>query len=602
MTRSGGVDRLSICGCVVGALAIATPTALLAQTDTSSSLSRIRTGPSAKPPLLPAFPMPVSPADGIVPADPGATQPVPASGAGRITHVRISAEGNGRTAIPPNEWSPPPGADDDFGLKHRHGEPLDLAWVQSQFDQHLGPDGIRPSAAVALVQLINRAFITAGFVNSGLLVSRQADAATGVLDLQLIFGRLVSAEGSPQRVSVEWGPSGASGLSGGYIRKRFPSSRHRPLNALMLEQDFRLLAEDPMIRSVSAALRPGRQPGEATLQLIVHPAERLDVYIGAANDRSPSVGGQHVLVGGYFRSALSSGDFLTAEAGLTEGVKDAEIGYATPFLSPAHFLSFRAAFNNAAVIDEPLLPLDIRARDRNAELGLSHQLRRRPLMATSTPGRWSSSQTLTTGISLFYRKQKSFLLGEPFSFAPGSVNGRTEYKAGRMTADFVQRNVDHVIAVSLSGTVGLGGTQSEIESVPNPSDHFVAALGQLNLAKRLGAGFELRARIVGQYSGGILYSGERLSIGGATSVRGYRESLYLVDRGLIGSVELAYPFSLSRPRAGGEIDLGAFTASIFADGATFKNATAPQPDRTFISSVGGSLAWAPSDALSAIGS
>jgi hemolysin activation/secretion protein len=167
-------------------------------------------------------------------------------------------------------------------------------------------------------------------------------------------------------------------------------------------------------------------------------------------------------------------------------------------------------------------------------------------------------------------------------------------------ADYVRRNVDHVVAISLTGTLGLGGTQSDIPFVPNPSDHFTAVLGQLNLAKRLGGGFELRSRLVGQYSAGTLYSGERLSIGGASSVRGYRESFYLVDRGLIGTAELAYAFSLAGRPASRDLDWGAFTVSLFTDAALFRNATEPQLTRKFISSIGASLSWTPTQAFTAI--
>ena len=559
-----------------------------------------RTGPNAEPQPLPSFAEP--PPSSLLPnvdSEPTAQTRIDAT---HIVGIEISAEGDGASAIPPPEWSPSAATGGRNLLEYRSGQPLDEQWVRSQFERQLGSDGMRASTAVALVQAINRAFLTAGFVNSGVLVSGAGDAAPGRLQLRLIYGRLVASEGAVEPVRVEWGSSGASGLSANYVQAQFPSARRQPLNALELERDFRLLSEDPRIRSVNAALVPGARPGEASLQLVVRPAERVDVYTGAANDRSPSVGGERIFIGGIVRNLLASGDTLSADGGLTRGVKDAQISYETPFMSPSYLLSLRAGFNNAAVIDQQLLPLDIEARDRNLEVGLSHRVMRRPLMTGSVLGEWSSSEALNAGLSLFYRKQRSFLLGEPFSFSPGAVNGRTEYKAARLIADYVRRNVDYVVALSVTGTVGLGGTQSDIASVPNPKDNFVAALAQLNVAKRIGAGLELRGRLTGQYSGGTLYSGERLSIGGAGSVRGYRESLYLVDRGIVGSVELAYSFSLSGRNGRAGADIGAFTASIFTDAAAFKNAAAPQPDRTTISSVGVSLAWTPSSALSAIAS
>ena len=83
-------------------------------------------------------------------------------------------------------------------------------------------------------------------------------------------------------------------------------------------------------------------------------------------------------------------------------------------------------------------------------------------------------------------------------------------------------------------------------------------------------------------------------------MRGYRETLALVDTGAVGSIEFAQPFSLSRSgRDARGTDWGAFTLSAFADGALLKNRRAPQPVPDRLGSVGASLAWVPSEAISA---
>jgi hemolysin activation/secretion protein len=67
-----------------------------------------------------------------------------------------------------------------------------------------------------------------------------------------------------------------------------PAASNQPLSAIAIERDFRLLAEDPAIRTVNADLRPGARPGEASLLLTVTPQDRFDIYLSAANSRSPS--------------------------------------------------------------------------------------------------------------------------------------------------------------------------------------------------------------------------------------------------------------------------------------------------------------------------
>lgn len=147
--------------------------------------------------------------------------------------------------------------------------------------------------------------------------------------------------------------------------------------------------------------------------------------------------------------------------------------------------------------------------------------------------------------------------------------------------------------------MGLDGTRSDVPGIPNPNQHFVGLLGQLNVAQRIGRGFELRGRVTGQYSRGTLYSGLRLAVGGINSVRGYRESLFLVDRGAIGTIELARAFDLSGDQRPSSFNWGGFTASLFADAAIFRNAEPPQAEEKTIGSVGASLAWTPSSAIRA---
>jgi hemolysin activation/secretion protein len=556
--------------------------------------SQERTGPQAAPPQRPPY---AQPAPGLIAPPPPAAPAAPAVGGRPITEVRVASDGPHGAAMPPKGWRPPDAGGADLKLEHAPGQALDEAWVRRQFELNGLPGG-GVGRALALVQLVNRAYLSAGFINSGLVVRPQP--APDVLDLRVVYGGLTApAEGVPP-ISVAWNGGHAKGLTADYVRDRLPSTRQRPLNAQALERDFRLLAEDPAIRTVNADLRPGSRPGEASLGVSVYPQDRFDLYVTAANDRSPSVGGERASVGGSIRNAVWAGDVLSAEGGITDGVEDAAASYAVPFLSPRNTLSIHGGFDDAAVVDSGLRPLDITAKERFVEGGLSRKLIDAPLLPSARAGRWSSARTLTVGGLIAWRQSTSTLLGERFSFAPGAVNGRSEYTALRLVGDYVVRNVDQVFAISLTGTVGLDGTRTDIPGLENPSQHFVAALAQVNYARRLDShGLELRARLSGQWADGVLYSGERFSAGGETTVRGYRETLLLTDEGVIGSIEIARPISLSgRQGAGKAFDWGAFTLAGFVDGALVRNKTDPQPDHR-IYSVGGSLTWTPAEALSA---
>ena len=550
-----------------------------------------RTGPDAAAPPLPAYATPPSPVPAARPVAPS----LPVSGAMvRFTDVLVSAEGAG-LARPQSAWQPQP--DPVLGLALERPGPagFDAAWVRSQFaaNRLVGTD-ITLDRVTALIQSINLAFAANGFVNSGVLIAPEAATTDAILRLVLVHGRLV---GQPV---VRWGASGARGMSARYVTARMRDATAVLLDATAIERSFRLLAEDPAIATIKADLIPGARPGEASLALIVDPVRRADIYASYANSRSPAIGGTRAGVGGYLRNVFAAGDMLSIDAGLTASRPDVAASYETPLLTPGLSLSLRASHNEASVVDRPLLPLDIRARDTGFEGGFAYRVIAEPLTPRG-PGVWRSARSLSLGLRVGHRRTETFLLGQTFSFSPGSVDGRSRLTVLRATADFVERGIATVTALSLTLTQGLSGTRSTIPGVASPDPGFRAAFAQLSHARRLiPGGLELRVRLSGQIADGLLYSSERLSVGGENSVRGYRETLALVDGGAIGSLELAQPFSLSRSgRDAKGTDWGAFSVSAFTDGAILRNRRAPQPVPRAIASVGVSLAWTPSDAITA---
>ncbi|HYD46234.1 MAG TPA: ShlB/FhaC/HecB family hemolysin secretion/activation protein [Phenylobacterium sp.] len=566
-----------------------------ARADQASQPPAPRTGPAAAGPALPDYPQAPRP----LLAPPAAAPALPqAAGTVLLTDVHVRVEPADGAAAPTADWRPVADPATGLALRLDPAERFDAAWVRRQFAEN-GLIGARVpmDRVVALVQLINLAFARNGYLNSGVLVAPQASPDGGVLELRLVLGGLRPQPGEADGLVVAWGPGGRAGLTEGYVRRRMPAAEAVPLNALALERDFRLLAADPAIRTVNADLRPGERPGEAQLLLTVQPQRRYDLYASFANDRSPAVGGERAAVGGSFRNLLVPGDLISAEVGVTSDRGDVVASYETPFLRPDLTLRVRGGHNEAAVVDSVLRPLDISSKDWSLEGGLDYTLVDRPLTPVAN-GAPIPARTLTVGVRAAHRESRTYLLGEPFSFSPGFVNGRSEYTAARLTADWVERGVDRVWAVSLTGTLGLDGTRSDVVGVPSPSENFKVVLAQLSYARRLTeGGLELRGRLAGQWSDGVLYSGERFSVGGEDTVRGYRENLLLADQGALASLELALPLAFGEARAR-DFDWSAFTVSAFAEGATVKNHDgATQPAVRSLASVGVGLTWTPSEAI-----
>lgn len=599
--RKSNIVRLSALTALAAALA-----ANAAHAQDRGEPLRDRTGPGAGAPATPDYAVP-SPPLAPPPAEP-ATQPQPGDDSRGVILRDVTVSGGAGLALPQPGWVPESDPVAGLALAAPGGTGFDTGWVKAQFARNslIGPR-VPVDRLTGLIQLINLAFARNGFINSGVRIAQSQLADGGTLELELIHGRLVAADGRPA-VEVIWSERGRQGLSTAYIARRMTAAEQVPLNALEVERAFRALAENPAIATVRADLRPGLRPGEASLALTIDPAERFDFYAGFANSRAPAVGGERYAVGGSVRNALASGDVLSGEVGFTAGQPDVSASYQAPLFGPMTQLVLRGGYNLASVVDRPLLPLDISARDWSIEGGLNRVLVSSPLMPKSGGG-WKAARSLSIGMRVAHRESTTFLLGEPFSFAPGAVNGRTHYTALRLLADWVMRSTGSVTAASLTATFGLDGSRvvptnpvdaaAVLQRVPRTD--FKAVLLQASHARRLTKqGLELRLRLTGQWSDGLLYSGERVAAGGEFTVRGYRETLALVDRAAIGSVELNQPFDLSgRGRRPGGFNPGAFGIAVFADGAVLGNARFQQPNPRELASVGVGLEWVPSDAITA---
>ena len=329
------------------------------------------------------------------------------------------------------------------------------------------------------------------------------------------------------------------------------------------------------------------------------PAPRLDLYLNAANSRSPSVGGERIGAGGSFRNAVFDGDIVSAEYGQTEGLYDAFVAYSMPLLNPRVTLDLRAEVNEADVIDPALQTLDIRSESQSADVGLGFKLVQRPIMPREDGKGFRSARTVQLGLRASRKESQTFLLGMPFSFSPGSVDGKAEITAARLTADWIERSERSVYAASLTVSQGLEGSGTDIPGVIAPDDNFTSALLQLSHARALPFDFQLNLRLAGQVASGTLYSAERFSVGGDATVRGYRENLLLADSGFIARAEISHAINLGGDPDPSRFNWGAFRLGIFGDHGSVRNLKGSNADPAVISSAGANLEWAPSRAVSA---
>lgn len=366
---------------------------------------------------------------------------------------------------------------------------------------------------------LTRLYVDRGFINSGAILKPGQNIIDGVVTYTIEEGRL-------NRIEV----TGNERLAASYIEKRLWPDPEKPFNTNELQDRFQMLLQDPMIKRMDGRIRPGTSPGEAILDLNATRSKPYGLSIAADNHRPPSTGAERLVASGYLRNLTGWGDLLDASFGISEGADETSVGFAIPLNSYDTLFSARYSRNNNSVIEEPLEDVDIESESENADISISHPLFR------------DVRSRLDTGVSLGVRESKTFLLGRLFSFSPGVESGACQVSAVRMVLSYVHRESNRALALRSTVSLGMDIFGSTLHSEDLPDSRYLTWLGQAQFAQRLGENFgQLHFRGDIQLSSDRLLPPEQFAVGGATTVRGYRENTLVRDNGCVLSLEWRYP-------------------------------------------------------------
>jgi len=366
---------------------------------------------------------------------------------------------------------------------------------------------------------LTRHYVDNGYVNSGAVLKPDQQVDDGVATYLIQEGRL-------KDVAV----SGNGRLRPNYIRKRIWPDPDQPFNTEALQERFQMLLQDPLIDRMDGRIRPGHTPGEAFLDLDVTRAKPYALSLTGDNHRPPSTGAERVTAAGTLWNLTGFGDRLDAFFGISEGADEASVGYAIPLTAKDTRLSLYYGWSENAVIEEPLASVDIESESQTGELKLEH-----PLLN-------SLRRRLDLSLTLSIRKSETYLLGEPFSFTHGAEDGESRVTALRFIQSFVDRTPSTALALRSTLSLGVDLFGPTIHGKGRQDSQFLTWLGQVQYAHRLGDRWG-QAIFRGdlQISDDELLSLERFAVGGAGTVRGYRENELVRDNGYSLSVEWRYP-------------------------------------------------------------
>ncbi len=361
-------------------------------------------------------------------------------------------------------------------------------------------------------------YIEHGYPNSGAVIEANQDIGDGIVTFLIHEGRLIAME-------IE----GNGWLRKGYLRNRLWPDPQRPFKLADLQDRFQMLLHDPLIRRMNGSIRPGPDPSQAILDLEVIRANPFSFSIGADNHRPPSTGAERLSMNAGVRNLTGLGDALNLDLGYSRGADELALGYVLPLSARDTRLTFAYAQSENSVLEEPLDKLHIDSEFSSVDVGLIH-----PLINTLY-------RTFELGASFSRRKVETFLDGESFPFnPPAEDDGQSMVSVLRLSQELVNRGERQALALRSTLNFGLKAFNATSHD-DAPDGQFFGWLGQMQYSRYLPAGGRLILRGDLQLANDEMVPLERIAIGGARTVRGYRENELVRDNGYAVSLELRAP-------------------------------------------------------------
>ncbi len=380
--------------------------------------------------------------------------------------------------------------------------------------------------------------ITKIYVDGGYITSRATIAVetipSGKLRIDVTEGRLADIQ-----------ITGNQRLFTSYIRERLKLGAKTPLNSNALEDQLRLLKAVPYLENVEASLRPGDKPGESILVVRVQEDKQPFVMsFGVDNYVPPSIATQRGYVSLGYQNLSGIGDEIfgsyTVGLNFTDWVRAALNEYNFTYRAPINpmdgTVQARVLVTNNRITDENFEALNISGESQLYEFSFRQPIIRsvRQELALSTGFTWQRSQTFT------------FAGPTPFGFGP-DAKGFSTTSVLKFGADYIYRDATGAWLALGQFNLGLpifNATQNTDGPIPGkiiPDGRFFSFQGQGQRVQNLGNDFLLIVRGDVQLAATPLLAQQQFVIGGAQSVRGYRQNARAGDNGFRISLESRVP-------------------------------------------------------------
>ena len=360
-----------------------------------------------------------------------------------------------------------------------------------------------------LLKTITQRYIDRGYVTSRAYLPQQ-DLSDGELDVLVVEGRLEGVDSSAIASERE-------------LAMAFPGTPGEPLDLRELEQLVDQLNRLPS-RPAQLELLPGEQVGGSRVQLKGEPSKPWHVSLSRHNDGDVSTGEQQWGIGLDWDSPLGLADQLSIRGG-ADAVSDEfrhsdnqSLYYSLPYGWWTFSYSYsQSYYRNQTEGAGFVFEMDGESR--------THALRAERLLHRDAV----SKTSVNVGIS--HLRTRNYIED---ALVDVSSQRLSEAQLGfnhgrRIGSAFVNADI--------GWQRGIGAFDAQREGDPQPGqpvaryNKYSLTLSYLQPFQLWGESFSFDSLLNGQWSEDVLYSPQRISIGGLASVRGFKEQSLSGDSG-----------------------------------------------------------------------
>lgn len=397
------------------------------------------------------------------------------------------------------------------------------------------------------------------------------------LDLDGAIVTLTVAEGTIEQINV------SSKRLNRYIKRRLKADVKGVVKEDELQSSLRWLLNDPRIKTISVTVNPGSEYGLAILNADVTLENPINVAVGLNNFRSPSVGTFERQLQFQHLNVFGLGDTFSLGYRNTDGSNAVRVGYTVPLNSNDGTLGIDYQFVDSSIIEEPFDVLDIDGQSNFVQLTY-----RQPIYRKATADK---IEEVAVGATLSHEDSqlRSDLFSGPISRG-AEADGSTRITSLRFFQEWSKRQ--RKSAFGLRSQFSLGLDLASTDNAQAPDGQYFKWQGGARWSRKLPHGLIFVTRADLQFSDRPLLASEQFSLGGQSTIRGYRQNALLSDNGFLATIALEIPVLKGKA---GRLTLYPF----FDVGTVWNNSQSLIPTPNTLASAGVGVRYQLSDRLRA---